>query len=135
MINITARAVNVSELWFPAVAIGNVVRLELRRILLTADTGGETTNVRFTDRGGDRLSIMVIDAVPACKDIKSADAIPPDTGTIWLVAPLNVPSVVAKVTVDAPGADTVMVFAIFVTKMALFAGEVTANTAVATPLA
>ena len=123
-----------SELWVPeAVVIGKVVWLAFKSILLTADTGGETTKVRFTKR--DKLSTIVTVAVPACEDVKLADAVLLATATFWLVAPFpNVPRVVVKVTVDAPGADTVMSFGVPVTITELFAGEVTANTVVAKPL-
>lgn len=122
------------ELCVPdAAVIGKVVWLALSRILLTADTGGETTSVRLAER--DWLSNIVMVAVPACDDVKTLEAVPLATATLWLDVPFaNIPRVVVKVTVDAPGADTVIVWAIFVTTTALFAGEVTAITADATPL-
>lgn len=102
--------------------------------MLAADTGGETTKVRVA-AGRDKLSVTVIVAVPACGAVKTADAFALATVMIWLVAPFaNVPRVVAKVTVDAPGADTVMVCGLFVTNTALLAGEVTANIDAALPL-
>ena len=74
-------------------------------------------------------------AVPACEDVKVADAVLLATTTLWLVAPFpNVPRVVVKVTVEAPGADTFINFGEPVTIPELFAGEVTANTVVAKPL-
>lgn len=132
--NNTARAVSVTELWVPAAEVtGSVVWLALRRILLAATAGGETTKVRFAER--DKLSIIVIVAVPACEDVKTAVAVPLATATFWLVALFpNFPSVVAKVTEDAPGTETTMVFAVFVTITELLAGEVTAITVVARPL-
>lgn len=114
-------------------AIGRVVWLAFKRILLTADTGGETNKVRLTVR--DKLSNIVTVAVPACEDVRVADAVLLATATIWLVVPFpNVPRVVVKVTVVAPGADTVIGFGAFVTIPELFVGEVTASTVVAKPL-